>query len=387
MGQPREQLVDAGQISTRGAVFRAPGEPLVVEDLRLDAPGPAEVAVRMVASGICHSDLHVVDGDWRRPSPLVLGHEGAAIVEALGDGVAETYPDLRPGALVVLAWTAPCGACGACRRGEPWLCATPIGDGHRLARADVRLRRPDGSPMGAYCGIGTFGAHQVVAANALIPVDPRTPPEVAALIGCAVTTGAGAVLDTAKVRAGESVAILGLGGVGLAAVMAAGIAGADPIVALDTQPAKLELALALGATAGVSVRPADSTRAFQEARALVSVDGFDHAIECAGVAASAQLAVELIRRGGTATLVGMPEQGATAALDVYHFVEHGKRVQGSNYGSSVPARAFPLLAQLHLAGRLPIDRLITDTIRLEDVNEAFDAMRRGDGARRVILHA
>jgi S-(hydroxymethyl)glutathione dehydrogenase / alcohol dehydrogenase len=340
----------------------------------------------MLASGICHSDLHVVDGDWRRPSPLVLGHEGAAIVETLGDGVANTHPDLQPGTLVVLAWTAPCGTCGACRRGESWLCSTPIGDGHRLAPADVRLRRPDGSPMGAYCGIGTFGAHQVVAVEAAIPVDPRTPPEVAALIGCAVATGVGAVLNTAHAQVGESVAILGLGGVGLAAVMGAVIAGANSIVALDTQSAKLDLALALGATAGVRVQRADSTGAIREARALAPADGFDQAIECAGVAGSAELAVQLIRPGGTATLVGMPQQGATAALDVYRFVEDGKRVQGSNYGSSVPAKAFPMLAELHLSGRLPIDRLISETIRLDNVNDAFEAMRRGDGARRVVLH-
>jgi S-(hydroxymethyl)glutathione dehydrogenase/alcohol dehydrogenase len=340
----------------------------------------------MLASGVCHSDLHVVDGDWQRPSPLVLGHEGAALIETLGEGVTQTHPGLRPGTRVVLAWTAPCGTCPACERGQPWLCSKPIGDGHRLAPADVRLRRPDGSPMGAYCGIGTFGAHQVVAAEAAIPVDPATPPEVAALIGCAVATGVGAVINTAHVQPGESVAVLGLGGVGLAAVMGAVIAGADPIVALDTQPAKLDLALALGATAGVRVQPADSTGARAEARALASVDGFDHAFECAGVASSAELALGLLRPGGTATLVGMPEQGATAALDVYRFVEDGKRVQGSNYGSSVPAEAFPMLVELHLAGRLPIDRLISETIPLEDVNDAFDAMRRGDGARRVIIH-
>jgi S-(hydroxymethyl)glutathione dehydrogenase/alcohol dehydrogenase len=371
--------------STRGAVFRAPRQQLVVEDLRLEPPGPGEILVRMAASGVCHSDLHVADGDWQRPSPLVLGHEGAAFVELLGDGVAETNPKLRPGALVVLAWTAPCRECPPCGRGEPWLCSRPIGNGHRLASAEVRLRSPDGSPMGAYCGIGTFGTHQVVASEAAIPVDPRTRPEVAALIGCAVATGVGAVLNTAHVEAGQSVAILGLGGVGLAAVMGAAIAGADPIVALDTQPAKLDLAQALGAIAGVGVQPADSTRAFAEARALAPADGFDHAFECAGVTSSAELALRLVRPGGTVTLVGMPAQSATVAVDAYRFVEDGKRIQGSNYGSSDPARAFPMLADLHLAGRLPVDRLISDSIRLEDVNEALDAMRRGEGARKVML--
>jgi S-(hydroxymethyl)glutathione dehydrogenase / alcohol dehydrogenase len=340
----------------------------------------------MLASGVCHSDLHVVDGDWARPSPLVLGHEGAAVVETVGDGVTDAHPDLQPGALVVLAWTAPCRGCAACAHGEPWLCSQPIGEGHRLEPRDVRLRRVGGSPVGAYCGIGTFGTHQVVAAEAAIPVDPRTPPQVAALIGCAVATGFGAVVNTARVQPGESVAILGLGGVGLAAVMGATVAGADPIVVLDTQSAKLDLARALGATAGMSVQPADSGRTFAEARALAPPDGFDHALECAGVASSAELALRLIRPGGTVTLVGMPAQGVSAAVDVYRFVEDGKRLQGSIYGSSVPREAFPRLAELHLAGRLPIDRLISATIALEQVNDALDAMRRGEGARRVILY-
>jgi S-(hydroxymethyl)glutathione dehydrogenase / alcohol dehydrogenase len=371
----------------RAAVFREPRIPLVLEELRLEPPARDEVAVRMVASGICHSDLHVLDGDWARPAPLVLGHEGAAIVGALGDGVAERYPGLTAGALVVLAWTSPCGRCASCSHGEPWLCSEPVGGGrHRLDPAEVRLRRPDGSPVGAYCGIGTFGTRQVVAAGAAIPVDPRTPPEVAALIGCAVATGVGAVLRTTHMQAGESVAILGLGGVGLAAVMGASVAGADPIVVLDPQPAKLELARSLGATGAVRVDLSDSSRARTDARAAGPADGFDHAIECAGVASSAELAVELIRRGGTATLVGMTAQGVTAGVDVYRFVEEGKRLLGSNYGSSVPARDFPGLADLYLAGRLPIDRLITETIALEHVNEALGAMRRGDGARRVILY-
>jgi S-(hydroxymethyl)glutathione dehydrogenase / alcohol dehydrogenase len=340
----------------------------------------------MLASGVCHSDLHVIDGDWARPSPLVLGHEGAAVVETVGDGVTDAHPYLQPGGLVVLAWTAPCRGCAACAHGEPWLCSQPIGEGHRLEPRDVRLRRADGSSVGAYCGIGTFGTHQVVAAEAAIPVDPRTPPEVAALIGCAVATGFGAVVNTARLQRGESVAIIGLGGVGLAAVMGATVAGADPIVVLDTQSAKLDLARALGATAGVSVQPADSGRTFAEARALAPPDGFDHALECAGVASSAELALRLIRPGGTVTLVGMPAQGVSAAVDVYRFVEDGKRLQGSNYGSSVPSEAFPRLAELHLAGRLPVDRLISATIALEQVNDALDAMRRGEGARRVIMY-
>jgi Zn-dependent alcohol dehydrogenase len=369
--------------ATRGAVFRGPRQRLAIEPLELDEPGPGEVQVRMVASGICHSDLHVVDGEWERPADVVLGHEGAAIVERLGEGAAERRPGLREGSFVVLAWTAPCGSCTACARGEGWACERPLGAGHRLAPEDVRLRRADGTPVGVYSGIGTFGERQVVAAEAAIPVDPRTPVEVAALIGCAVATGVGAVLRTARAAAGESIVILGLGGVGLSALLGAVVAGADPIVAVDGRPEKLRLAAELGATATVLAAGDDIAARVREAGPAA---GYDHALECVGRIDTASLALELVRPGGTATLVGMTPQGEQLPVDVYRFVEDGKRLVGSNYGSSVPADAFPELADLHLAGRLPVERLISERIVLEDVNEALDALRRGDGARRVIVY-
>jgi S-(hydroxymethyl)glutathione dehydrogenase/alcohol dehydrogenase len=374
----------------RGAVFRGPGRPLEIETLLLDPPGPGEVAVRMAASGVCHSDLHVVDGEWARPPDVVLGHEGAAVVEVLGEGVAERFPELRPGALVVLAWTAPCGTCPACGRGEAWQCSRPVGAGHRLRPDLVRVHRADGSPVGTYSGIGTFGSAQVVAAEAAIPIDPRTPVDVAALIGCAVTTGVGAVLETAQVRAGQSVVIVGLGGVGLSALLGAVLAGASPIVALDTRPEKLALARSLGATAGIRASPDDPAGTLALVQATLSAAGVegggDHAFECIGLPATVELAVGLTRPGGTTTLVGMTPQGERASLDVYRFVEEGRRLLGSNYGSSVPAEAFPRLARLHLEGRLPVERLISERIGLDELNEAFTAMRRGDGARRVIVY-
>ena len=217
-------------MSTRGLVFQGAARPLEIEELVLDEPKRGEVLVRMVASGVCHSDLYVADGEWERPANVVLGHEGAAIVEALGPDVPKDA--LREGDLVVLAWTAPCGYCAACRRAEPWLCTQPRGSGHRLQPDDVRLRRKDGTPIGAYSGIGTFGERQVVAHEAAIPIDPGTPPELAALIGCAVTTGFGAVVNTARVRAGESVVVIGAGGVGLSAIMGARFAVATPIVVI-----------------------------------------------------------------------------------------------------------------------------------------------------------
>ncbi|MGI8657775.1 MAG: alcohol dehydrogenase catalytic domain-containing protein [Candidatus Limnocylindria bacterium] len=354
----------------RGVIFEGPGRPTRVEELRLDPPRQGEVLVRMVAAGVCHSDLHVVDGEWDRPTNVVLGHEGAAIVEQLGPDVT----GLAPGDLVVLAWTAPCGACAACGRGEPWLCSSPDGSGHRLAPELTRLHRRDGSPIGAYSGIGTFGTHQVVAASASIKVDPRTPPEIAALIGCAVTTGIGAVRHTAGVKAGESVVVIGLGGVGLAAVMGAAAAGAEPITAVDMSPAKLELAKRVGAHRAMLV---DAAR---------EAAGADHVLECIGLVETVELAIELVRPGGIVTLVGMTPQGSRASFDVYRLVEDGKQIRGANYGSALPSRDFPMIVREYLAGSLPLELLIAERIGLEGLERAFDAMRRGDGARRVIVY-
>ena len=383
-----------GRIPVRAAVFLGADAGFRVEELLLDPPGPGEVRVRMLASGVCHSDLHVLDGDWDRPAPVVMGHEGAGIVEALGPGVgggpgARPRSGARPrlgdpavGDLVVLAWTAPCGTCPACARGEGFLCSAPRGAGHRRAAADVRLRRPDGTPVGAYSGIGTMATHQVVAAGAAIPVDPALPAAEAALIGCAVTTGVGAATRTAGVRAGETVVVIGLGGVGLSAVMGAVLACAARVVAVDRAPAKLELARTLGATDAVLAGDEPATRA---ALLRLLPGGADHALEAIGLAATAELALDIVRPGGTVTLVGMPPQGVRAGVDVYAFVERGIRLLGSNYGSAIPAAAFPELARQAVAGRLPVGRLIEERIGLDDLALAFEALRRGDGARRVVV--
>ena len=364
-------------LSTRGLVFGGAGRPLEIETLVLDEPRSGEVMVRMVASGVCHSDLHVVDGDWDRPANVVLGHEGAAIVEALGPDMGTN--SLREGDLVVLAWTAPCGICAACRRGEPWLCAEPRGSGHRLREEDVRLRRTDGTPIGVYSGIGTFGERQVVAHESAIPIGPGTPPELAALIGCAVTTGFGAVVNTAGVRAGESVVVIGAGGVGLSAVMGARFADADPIVVIDTNPEKLELARRAGATH--VLEPAEAS-----AIDRLTDGGADHVLEAIGLTETVEQAIELVRPGGIVTLVGMTPQGRRAGFDVYRFVEDGKQIRGSNYGSATPAIDFPRIASLYAEGRLPLDLLVTERIGLESVPRALEAMRRGDGARRVVVY-
>ncbi len=370
----------------RGAVFEAAHRPLQVEPLTLDSPGTGEVRVRMVASGVCHSDLHVVDGEWDRPANVVLGHEGAAVVEELGPGVAERPAGapvggegLRVGDLVVLAWTAPCGLCRSCARGEAWLCVSPRGAGHRLAPELVRLHRPDGTPIGAYSGIGTFSTGQIVAAEAAIPIDPATPPQIAALIGCAVTTGVGAVTNTARVQSGETAVVVGAGGVGLSAIMAAADAGARSVVAVEREPAKRELAMRAGASHAVAPE-----RALAMIRDLTP-DGADHVFEAIGLTQTVELAVALTRPGGTTTLVGMTPQADRAAIDVYGFVEGGRRLIGSNYGSAVPARDFPRIATAWAEGRLPLDLLVSERIGLDDLEGAFEALRRREGARRVVI--
>jgi S-(hydroxymethyl)glutathione dehydrogenase/alcohol dehydrogenase len=317
-------------------------------------------------------------------------------------GAARPRADRQPrvGDFVVLAWTAPCGRCASCGRGEGWLCLTPAGSGHRRAPGDVRIRRPDGAALGAYSGIGTLGSVQVVAADAAIPVDPRTDPAIAALIGCAITTGIGAVTRTARVEPGQTVAVIGLGGVGLAAVLGARLAGASRIVAIDRNAAKLDRAVELGAS-DVVVAAASPAATATAVRTLLAdgphaagsshdaagaVTGVDHAFETSGTVAGVETGLAAVRPGGTTVLVGMPPQGARAGIDVYAFVESGARILASSYGSAVPAEIFPEIAGYAVEGSLPLERLIEQRIGLADVPSAFDALRRGEGARRVVIY-
>ena len=278
-----------------------------------------------------------------------------------------------PGDLVVLAWTAPCGAARRAAATNRGCAASPTAAVIGWRQRTSGSTGPSGEPIGAYGGIGTFGERQVVAASAAIKVDPRTPPEVAALIGCAVTTGIGAVRNTAQVQAGESVVVIGLGGVGLSAVMGAVEEGAHPVTAIDTSPAKLELAIRAGAHRTLLADEAD-----QAAPA-------DHVLECIGLVETVELAIDLVRPGGTVTLVGMTPQGQRASFDVYRFVEDGKPIRGSNYGSAVPARDFPEIARVsrRQAAARPVDH---GAHRPGGLDDAFEAMRRGDGARRVIVY-
>jgi S-(hydroxymethyl)glutathione dehydrogenase / alcohol dehydrogenase len=367
----------------RAVVLPEPGAPVRVEQLELDPPGPGQVRIRMLASGVCHSDLHVRDGDWDRPGPIVMGHEGAGIVETLGSGVDPVASGLQPGQLVALSWVVPCGACRSCRAGRSWECPDSPSFLHgRDAHGHTRLHRADGSEILAYLSIGTMAEAQVLPARAAIPMPAGTPPEVAALIGCCVATGVGAVIKTAAVPAGASVAVIGLGGVGLSVVMGAVLAGAGQVVAIDRVAAKLELARELGATD--TLHAGADPAATADALRAATGGGPDFAFEAIGRPATAELAIDALPSGGTAVLVGMTPQGQRASFDVYRFVDGGRRILGSNYGSAVAALDFPRYAALHLEGRLPIDRLIERRIELDGVEDAFERLRRGDGLRSVI---
>ena len=363
----------------RAVVLEAPGQPTRVEELEIAAPRTGEVLVRITASGVCHSDLHVRDGEWERPGPIVLGHEGAGVVEELGPEVE----GLALGDEVVLSWYYPCLTCLACQSGRQWLCSRSGSLEHRMADGTSRLSRTGGQEVLSYLAIGTMAERTVVPAAAAIPLPHGVPPEVAALIGCCVATGVGAVAKTAQLPPGASVAVFGLGGVGLSIVMGAVLAGASRVVAVDRVQEKLERAAELGATALVRATDPDATVA--EVRAAAGGDGPDFAFEAIGLPATIEQAIAVLPRGGTAVLVGLTPFGARASFEAFPFVDGSLRILGSNYGFAVAAVDFPRYAELHLAGRLPIDRLVERTISIDEVEEAFEVMRRGAGLRRVIV--
>lgn len=366
-------------VTARAAVLEAVGQPAVIRELELIEPRAGEVRVRMLASGVCHSDLHVRDGEWDRPTPIVMGHEGAGVVEAVGPGV--TAP--RIGQLVASSWLIPCGTCRSCRRGHVWACPDSPSYRHTLLDGVSPFRDAAADiPVRAYCAIATMAEAVVVPAAAAVPLPDGTDPAVAALIGCCVTTGVGAVLKTAQVPKGASVAVIGLGGVGLSCVMGAVVAGASQVVAMDRVPSKLEAARAVGATDTLLAAgdAADTTAALQD----LTDGGPDYVFEAIGRPATAELAIAALPVGGTAVLVGMTPLGDRASFEVYPFVDGSRRILGSNYGFAEPAIDFPRYAAWTLEGRLPVDRLIDRRIGLDDIEDAFAAMRQGRYTRQVI---
>ena len=359
--------------SVRAVVLEDVGRPAVIRELDLIEPRAGEVRVRMLASGVCHSDLHVRDGEWDRPTPIVMGHEGAGIVEAAGPGVDSP----RVGELVALSWLVPCRVCRSCRRGRVWECPDSPSYRHTLLDGETAFRG-----VRSYCAIATMAEASVVPAAAAIPLPDGVDPGAAALIGCCVTTGVGAVTKTAAVHAGSTVAVIGLGGVGLSCVMGAVIAGASRIVAVDRVPAKLDAARAVGATDTI-LADGDPTSTIETLRDLTD-GGPDFVFEAIGRPSTVQLAIAALPAGGTAVLVGMTPVGERAAFEVYPFVDGSRRIIGSNYGSAEPAIDFPRYAAWTLDGRLPVHSLIDRRIGLDDVEDAFEAMRHGRYVRQVI---
>ena len=346
---------------------------LSIEDLELSEPGPGEVLVRVAAAGLCHSDISVIDGSRPRPLPMVLGHEASGVVEAVGPAVTR----LRPGDHVVFSWVPSCGRCAPCQSGRPALCepgaaanaaGTLLGGGRRLA---------DGSatPINHHMGVAAFATHAVTAEQSLVLIDPHLPLDTAALIGCAVLTGYGAVVNTARVTPGSSVAVFGLGGVGLSVVMSAALAGCRPIVAVDPIEEKRNLAAALGATA--AVKDLDELR-----EALPA--GADFAFEAAGSAEVLGDAFQHTARGGTTVAIGLPHPSRQLSIPAATLVAEERRLVGSYMGSAAPQRDIPRLVALAQAGRLPVDRLRSRDIGLEDLNDACELLASGHAVRQLI---
>ena len=360
----------------RAAVLYGPGEPLVVEELTLDAPKAGEVSIRMAASGVCRSDWHAVRGVHPHAVPIVLGHEGSAVVEEIGAGVE----GLAPGDHVVLSWLPYCGQCRRCAGGHPARCERLdvfdegfLADGTtRFSKGDLRIKHNVPS---------SFAERSVVPANTAIKVDPEIPLDQVALLGCAVMTGVGAVLNTARVRPSDPVVVIGCGGVGLSVVQGARIAGASPIVAVDVVLEKLELARELGATDPV-LSGEDVEQRIRDALG----GGAAFAFEALGRPETIELAMRVTEPGGTAVLVGMAAPEARVPLDALTMVYQERSVTGSWYGSCVPPRDFPLLADLVRRGELQLEPMIGRTVALEQINDALALFERGEERRTVIRY-
>ncbi|MFE2888193.1 Zn-dependent alcohol dehydrogenase [Streptomyces sp. NPDC059272] len=357
----------------RAAVLPAVGAPLEIAEIDLPDPGPGQVRIRLAAAGVCHSDLSLSNGTMRVPVPAVLGHEGAGTVVSVGEGVTH----VSPGDPVILNWAPSCGTCHACTLGEVWLCANALN-----GAADVYAHRAsDGSDLHPGLNVAAFAEETVVAASCVLPLPEGIPLTDAALLGCAVLTGYGAIHHSAQVREGETVAVFGVGGVGLSTLQSARIAGATTIVAVDVSPEKEELARAAGATDYVVA----SENTAREIRTLTGKQGVDVAVECVGRAVTIRTAWESTRRGGRTTVVGIggkDQQVTFNALELFHW---GRTLSGCVYGNSDPAKDVPVLAEHVRAGRLDLGSLVTERIALDGIPGAFENMVAGKGGRALVI--
>ncbi|HEX4541428.1 MAG TPA: Zn-dependent alcohol dehydrogenase [Acidimicrobiales bacterium] len=357
----------------KAAVLPEVGAPLEIADVELAPPGPHQVEVRVAASGVCHSDLSMQNGGIPYPLPAVLGHEGSGVVEAIGSAVTR----VQPGDHVVLSWIPPCRACPRCLGGQPVLCERGLTDALSAPYATWA-----GRPLLAAMGTATFAERALVLERSVVPIDPSLSLEVAALVGCAVTTGVGAVINTARVSPGSTVAVVGCGGVGLSVVQGAAVAGAASIVAVDRVSDKLVLASGMGAT---EVVDASENDAIDVVRELTGGRGVDFAFEVVGSSPTIKQAFGMTRRGGTTILVGAGRPDDIVSFTAMELFVDAKSILGCVYGSADPDRDFPRLLELDRAGRLHLDRLISRRIALDEVNDAFRAMDAGEVARSVIV--
>lgn len=371
----------------RAAVLRQMGlpapyaqsRPLVIETLELAPPGAGEMLVRVLAAGLCHSDLSVIDGSRPRPMPMALGHEATGEVVVLGAGVE----GLGIGDRVVFSFVPMCGHCEPCAGGRPALCEPGAAANTRgqLLGGGLRWRDANGGFPLHHLGVSGFAEFTVVSARSAVRVDADLPPEIAALFGCAVMTGVGAVVNTARVLPGESVAVFGLGGVGLSALLGAHAASAHPLIAVDIVPEKLALARELGATHCIDARHEDVVAAIRD----ISRGGVLVAIESAGSERVLAQAYAATRRGGTTVTVGLPSPSQLFSVPAVSLVAEERTIKGSYMGSAVPSRDIPRYIALYRAGRLPVDRLLTHRLALDDINEGFDRLARGEGIRQVVV--
>ena len=356
--------------SVRAVVARSKGEPVTVETIEVPDPGPGEVIVDVKACGVCHTDLHYREGAINDEFPFLLGHEAAGIVSELGEGVDE----VAVGDFVILNWRAVCGNCRACLRGRPWYCFSTHNAVHKMTL--------DGQELSPALGIGAFAEKTLVAAGQATKVDPSAPAEVAGLLGCGVMAGIGAAVNTGNVGRGDSVAVFGCGGVGDAAIAGAHLAGAHTIVAVDLDDRKLEMAREFGATHTVNASNEDPVEAI---RAVTGGNGVDVAIEAVGLPVTYQQAFEARDLAGTVVLVGVPNPEARLDLPMIEVFGRGGSLKSSWYGDCLPSRDFPMLVDLYLQGRLDLDRFVSETIDLEQVEEAFHRMERGEVLRSVVV--
>ncbi len=355
----------------RGVVVREKGAPVTVETVRVPDPGPGEVVVAVAACGVCHTDLHYREGSISDDFPFLLGHEAAGRVEVVGDGVT----NVAPGDYVVLAWRAPCGTCRSCRRGRPWYCFDS-------ANATQPMTLGDGTPLAAALGIGAFAERTLVAAGQAVKVDPAARPEAAGLIGCGVMAGFGAAVNTGRVGLGDSVAVIGCGGVGAAAVAASALVGARRVIAVDVDPRKLEWALGFGATHTVNATGCDPVEAIRE---LTDGFGADVVIEAVGRPETYRQAFLARDHAGTLVQVGVPDPSMTIELPLIELFGRGGALKSSWYGDCLPSRDFPLLVDLYLRGKFDLDGFVTETVALDEVEQAFAKMSKGEVLRSVVV--